>query len=477
MAVLRDGRALLSKKEKRDQARKKAQVWSEQEEKDKLLRMKALTLTCQTSRPVTMAVLRDGRALLSKKEKRDQARKKAQVWSEQEEKDKLLIMKARIRSEKEKKNKLLPSTSAATTAEKTFASAIMANLALVARICLLFSVLVVFVALVDLGARTFVLIQSSIGGQVSFAPPGSTAQHAPTFDGLKSEPTIVKANCPAGSLFMDGVVHSCLDPFESVADSGAACFLSDEDNSTLARVEATLTKWTVRHKCGFHGCQLARASVRVKGPVFALIDVEAVDEQLLAKSNKLVVFKDEDGANLVGFSDNYMNNELALPWLCRLFLFFVPFVQAILTLTVDLLHSSRGVVWSVGVAYPLKSVLCILILGFLRYLRVRKIRRQALLCDVAHVRTITYRMLREDSMVHIVLHLRDEVAFDLHPTSAAGRSYIVSKVWPRLVHEVRRDNRVRKTNQLWMGIPRDSWQWVALRKNNPGVMAVGSGRV
>jgi hypothetical protein len=281
-----------------------------------------------------------------------------------------------------------------------------------------------------------------------------------SLDGLKCDPTIAKTNCPAGALCMNGVLHSCLDPLESVAVSGDGCVLSDATNATLARVEAILTEWTVQHTCGFQGCEFAKMSAHAKGPLFSLIDVEA-DEAFLVKSHKLMVVKDEDGATLVGFSDYYMENELVLPWMCWLSLLFLQLVQAISALTFGLLRISGGMVWSIGMAYPLVSIICLVALWVLRYLRLRKFNRQALLRDVAQVRHMAYQKLMADSLEHVVLHLRDEVALELHPTSKAGRTYIISKVWPRVVGDVRLDNRVHKTNQLCLGKPRDVWQWVA----------------
>ena len=117
--------------------------------------------------------------------------------------------------------------------------------------------------------------------------------------------------------------------------------------------------------------------------------------------------------------------------------------------------------WSFSMAYPWVSLVCLIVLLALRRYRQRKAEYQVLLADVANVRHLAYQKLMADSLEHVVLHLRDEVALDLYPTSKSERSYLILKVWPRVVADVRLDNRVHKTNQLLQGKPRDVWQWVA----------------
>jgi hypothetical protein len=331
----------------------------------------------------------------------------------------------------------------------------------------------VFVALLALAVKTLFMHSSTGGGDIAFLTTAATKRtpcfidndtseskeettHEYTSDRLKCDTTIAKKNCPDGALCRNGVLHSCLDQLESVAISGDGCVLSDATNATLARVEEILTKWTVQHTCALQGCQFATVSANAKGPLFSLIDLDA-DEATLAKSHKLMIIKDEDGIALVGLSDHYMDNELFLPWMCWLSLLFLQLVQAISALTFGLVRIS----WSIGMAYPLVSIICLVVLWVLRYLRLRKVNHQVLLRDVAHVRQMTYQKLMADSLEHVVLHLRDEIALDLHPTSKSGRTYIISKVWPRVVGDVRLDNRVHKTNQLCLGKPRDVWQWVA----------------
>jgi hypothetical protein len=125
-------------------------------------------------------------------------------------------------------------------------------------------------------------------------------------------------------------------------------------------------------------------------------------------------------------------------------------------------HWATGSVLKLTLAFPLASVIVLLILWGVYAFRKRRRERQNLMQDVASVRQLTYIKLKEDvSKEHIVLHLRDEVAMDMYPTSKSKRAYIIHKVWPRVVADVKHDNRVLKANTLFQGTPRDVWQWTA----------------
>ena len=267
--------------------------------------------------------------------------------------------------------------------------------------------------------------------------------------------------CPVGAVCIDGLLHSCLDPFQKVAMTGDTCILSKEANATLEKVQSTLIDWTVQHYCSFQGCKLAR-NAYTKGPVFPISNLhETVDQVLLAQSENLVLTKDEVGKILVGLSDQYMEDKIVLPWLCWTFVLMIQVIQAFLGNFWGLLSFCCRIVWSTSVTYPWITLSSLITFWALRTYQRRQGDYKVLLNNVAEVRLLAHQKLMSDSLEHVVLHLRDEVALDLHPTTKKNRDYLILKVWPRVVADVRLDNRVHKTTQMLHGKPRDIWQWVA----------------
>ena len=316
----------------------------------------------------------------------------------------------------------------------------------------------------------FTISSNNIGADVGTLtgatkiPPCFRSNHdmePPTQDLVTCDASMEQLECPANALCSDGALRSCLDSFHIVAASGDACVLTDEANITLQQVQTTLLNWTIQDMCGLQGCELAQMA-ESKGPVFLLTNFEeGVHEALLAQSDNLLLTKDKDGNTLVGLSDYYMENELLLPWMCWLYLLVIQVLGAASRIFVGMVGFSGAIMWSFSMAYPWVSLVCLIVLLALRRYRQRKAEYQVLLADVANVRHLAYQKLMADSLEHVVLHLRDEVALDLYPTSKSERSHLILKVWPRVVADVRLDNRVHKTNQLLQGKPRDVWQWVA----------------
>ena len=269
------------------------------------------------------------------------------------------------------------------------------------------------------------------------------------------------AECPDNAVCIDGLLHSCLDPYQIMAMTGDACILSKEANATLEQVQTTLIEWTIQHHCTFQGCKLAR-NANTRGPVFPATNLlENVDEVLLAQGKDLVLTKDEVGTILVGLSDHYMEHKIVFPWLCWSFLLVIQSIQALSGLILGFLGFCIRIVWSTSVAHPWVSLTSLITLWVLRKYYRRQMDYKVLLNDVAEVRHLAHQKLMSDSLEHVVLHLRDEVALDLHPTSKTNRDYLILKVWPRVVADIRLDNRVHKTTQMVHGKPRDMWQWVA----------------
>ena len=62
--------------------------------------------------------------------------------------------------------------------------------------------------------------------------------------------------------------------------------------------------------------------------------------------------------------------------------------------------------------------------------------------------------------------LRDDVSFDLYPSSVKRRKYISTTVWPRVMAQVRLDSRVRKSHRPVDGVLLEQWEWIAPKQQN-----------
>lgn len=260
----------------------------------------------------------------------------------------------------------------------------------------------------------------------------------------------------------DGHLLFCQEKYLTTALDGSRCVLSVSSNETLAQVESLLTNWTTQSFCDLAGVEFARK--RSKAPVFPLtkvIENIQVDKAILDLSSDFVVEQEEDGEYFVGLSDEYADTKFVIPTVCWLSLLTVDFAFAAAGRCLGMVISTLSTVFRIGVAYPTVSLVCLVVLLVIIYTRRREALQKKMLVDVANIRQLAYKHMMEETQEHVVLHLRDGIAMDLHPTSKSARSYVILKVWPRVVADVRLDNRIRKTSRKFGGKPRDIWQWVA----------------
>jgi len=239
--------------------------------------------------------------------------------------------------------------------------------------------------------------------------------------------------------------------------------LTTAANASLSSVEELLVGWTIKHYCSAEGCEFA-TKLDSDVPVFPTSVIEAkgmpVDLDLLNESEMLVSSKVDDEI-LVGLSGGYVTNHLDFPLGCWLSLG----AWNVASLSVSMLTGSivlvASTLWNATLAYPLVSFLSLVALWIIRLYRLRAARRLALIRDTAEVKHMVYDQLMSIPAEHVVLHVRDGIAHDLFPNSKKDRQAIVRRVWPRVVADVRSDNRVLKANKMVQGVPRDVWQWVA----------------
>lgn len=275
--------------------------------------------------------------------------------------------------------------------------------------------------------------------------------------------------CPQGGVCSRGQLKSCIDPRMAVAETLDRCVLSAETNETLAKVEALLSEWTIEQTCSLTGAAHPINNPDSRAPFF---DVSLVQEQIdvsydiLALSDSFTLVSGS-GESLIGLTDDYVDSKLIVPFWCYCGLLAFASLETILGMVLYVATLVTEVFWNMTVAFPLVSVSLFLILWIAYAIRKKRKERTQLRLQVATVRDLTYDKLYEDRKVdHFVVHLRDGVAMDMHPTSKTKRSYIINTVWPRVVADVKNDNRVLKSTKMLMGTPRDVWQWTA--SSTPG---------
>ena len=199
---------------------------------------------------------------------------------------------------------------------------------------------------------------------------------------------------------------------------------------------------------------------------------------------------------MVGFTDKYVKHTLVIPFWCDVAVMLVSFLDGMTREMMSSLQFATGWFMHLAISSPgpttffclvvyffykclpifiaaavaLASAISCFMVWAIYHLQRRHRMHKKLMQDVANVKQLTYALLMEDANAqHVVMYLRDEIAMHLFPTSKAERGYIISKVWPRVVSDVRHNNRVLKSSTLVQGTPRDVWQWTASVVGDRGV--------
>jgi len=286
----------------------------------------------------------------------------------------------------------------------------------------------------------------------------------------KCDQTLERIPCPEGGRCAEGILHSCHEKNKIVSSDGSLCIWNEDTNKSFAHIEAMLTNWTINNYCELKGAKHAYKSPNSKSPVFpfsVIANNTMIKKEMLLNSSDFIFSEIKDEV-MIGFSDNYTNNKLVLPRTCWISLATVQLFQALGSVVLHGGFKVASWMFQFVIAYPIISTLASLIYLIVISIFRRREKMQKLADDVVEVRNLAYKEMMQNSSEHVVLHLRDGIAMDMHPKSRQGRAYIITKVWPRVVVDIRQDNRVRKTNRRFGMKPRDIWQWVAAPSPHSG---------
>eukprot|EP00934_Nitzschia_sp_Nitz4_P003303 Nitzschia sp. Nitz4//scaffold116_size91068//82447//84525//NITZ4_004970-RA/size91068-processed-gene-0.36-mRNA-1//1//CDS//3329533614//3293//frame0 len=200
-------------------------------------------------------------------------------------------------------------------------------------------------------------------------------------------------------------------------------------------------------------------------------DLMRLDVDILEQSFE--VEADEQGRLLVGLVDGTL---LSLPLECRLRRGFQVLLQAVGGGMEAFARRCFHFSWATMRAYPLASILSLLAILTVQYMRFVQHKRSQLILDVAKMRDLVFsKLMDEPNTNHAALHIRDEIVTDVFAVQdTRTRAYWNDEVWSRVIPQIQQDHRIRKTQKVQapQGLRRDYWQWVAsVRKPKQGTAA------
>lgn len=171
----------------------------------------------------------------------------------------------------------------------------------------------------------------------------------------------------------------------------------------------------------------------------------------------------EESLGWIGLSTSEIDNNLELPLKCWIRSFLLDFITAIFMLVWKIVLILIVQVWNVVSTYPLPSLVTSTVLYIFHFIHSRRKR----LSEQREMVT-TLRELAYDKLVLVdkgegcaALHLRDEIMHELYPQQCAERKNLMINIWPRVVAEVRLDNRVTKGRKEVRGKSLEWWEWIA----------------
>jgi hypothetical protein len=262
--------------------------------------------------------------------------------------------------------------------------------------------------------------------------------------------------CPEGGICRHGKLIDCPSSFYQISEFKGECVLTERSTDTLASLTELLHEWSVGEQCGWGSLPMLfkYSKLQLAKPM----DLATNPLEISILENEFITEHRDDGL-YIGLSEDY---PLRVPLWCRVTKFVKGALGFFGSLFVVWFHSLLSVMYACLSAYPIFSLVGLVVLLIVKRGRDYRAYRSKLVRDIAQVRLMTYELLQENSsQAHVALHIRDEIAMTRYPDSKLERQYLIKDVWPRVVPDFQQDNRVRKSKKVIEGKPRDVWQWVA----------------
>jgi hypothetical protein len=284
-----------------------------------------------------------------------------------------------------------------------------------------------------------------------------------------ADPLTVFRLCPWGALCTGGAIEHCnrdSQHFE-VSAAGDQCVLTAAWTATIQKFEQKLIEWTIQDGCTREKCAHKRMDEDGSNmrPLFEFTFkhrnwdmklLEGANAARFAVTGKHVFLTlHENDTLLIGL---HPDQDLPLPFSCL----FSGVLQWLFHVVTWLFH----VVTDFFFTFPNVSGLLFHVSKRICKIRSGQRSKQQLLSDVVECRNKAYRTLA-DRQEHETIHIRDQISFQVCPTSKVGRKRIQTVVWPRVVGDIGHDKRIHKrvvavaaTAAGASGEKREYWKWV-----------------
>lgn len=270
--------------------------------------------------------------------------------------------------------------------------------------------------------------------------------------------------CPTGGVCLDGELVECSSLFHNVSVAKDSCIVAEQYKILTAALMDELED-QAKQACLGSNFPIVKYATMLQAQPEMLVEESPELVQLVLEVAFYVENDDENGL-YIGLPDDH---RLALPMSCHLSDAFKGSLETIGSIVVKFMLSLwsvflifLGVLWNCTLAYPLSSLI-----GFMTVCAIAAIKRaddakrKKILC-IANMRQMAYSTLQDNPQCpHLVVHIRDEIAFCLAENHKKERRYLIKDIWPTVVSDIKLDNRVRKSQRMVDGVPSDAWQWVA----------------
>ena len=266
-------------------------------------------------------------------------------------------------------------------------------------------------------------------------------------------------------------------------EAGTSCVPSDGATIIVKIVQDALVNMTVSQSCRSSDMITDSRSVSsgAPHPLFSLDVVswrvnEASEVDITLSANLLLLFQPvfdpafvtfghlsgedtESTPNAIGLSSQVLDHKLPIPFSCQLKFVFMELFGASLKFLYRIIMFLALKGWKYISTHPKSSPVVMLLLVSVVIVRRKKKHRAKVREIFDVVKEEAYDRLAhcEGSGGYAALHLRDDVGHAMYPSNVRERLFMYNYVWPRMIVEVRADNRVRKFRKTADGKQLEHW--------------------
>lgn len=297
--------------------------------------------------------------------------------------------------------------------------------------------------------------------------------------------------CPQWGRCHGGLLRDCNDGggewqglFRFVPNKeGTSCVPSDGALEIVKVVQDALANMTVSQSCRSSDMIADPASVLLKDeepyPLFSLdvvswrvneaseVDIPMSAALLLwlrpVFDSELVTFgqlSDVDGPpDAIGLSSEVPEHKLPVPFSCQMKFMFMELFGWVLRFVYRTVLFLAQKLWQYVLTYPKSTPVVVMMLIGSVSIRSKKKHRAKVREIFDVVKEEAYDRLAncDGSGGYAALHLRDDVGHAMYPSNVRERLFMYNYVWPRVIIEVRADNRVRKFRKAADGKQLEHW--------------------